>query len=197
MRFPKQEYWSGLPFPSPGDLYHPEIESMSPALANGFFTTEPRGKQTNYTLISNKNSRNRATPDLPTSVYMFWSPQGVWLSSFLLFPQKAPESLNKCVNRSVGALARATQQHLDPTTHVHGQNDNAQLPASMKLPSFGQWPSSVRSPFPAICPVLHIRSSRVVSRYEGYEHVCESWFYSYPHCIKCTIYRRVPAETCV
>ena len=138
MRFPKQEYWSGLPFPSPRDLYHPEIESVSPALANGFFTTEPPGKQTNYTSISNKNSRNRATPDLPTSVYTFWSPQGVWLSSFLLFPPKAPKSLNKCVNRSVGGLARAIQQHLDPTTHVHGQNDNAQLPASVKSPSFSQ-----------------------------------------------------------
>ena len=40
--FPRQEYWSGLPFPSPGDLPDPEIEPeslMSPALAGGFFTT--------------------------------------------------------------------------------------------------------------------------------------------------------------
>ena len=33
MGFPRQEYWSGLPFPSPGDLPDPEIESTSPALA--------------------------------------------------------------------------------------------------------------------------------------------------------------------
>ena len=39
--FPRQEYWSGLPFPSPGDLPDPGIEPMSPALAGGFFTTEP------------------------------------------------------------------------------------------------------------------------------------------------------------
>ena len=32
MRFPRQEYWSGLPFPSPGDLPNPGIESGSPAL---------------------------------------------------------------------------------------------------------------------------------------------------------------------
>ena len=32
MGFPRQEYWSGLPFPSPGDLPNPGIESMSPAL---------------------------------------------------------------------------------------------------------------------------------------------------------------------
>ena len=44
MRFPRQEYWSGLPFPSPGDLTDPRIESTSPALAGGFFTTEPSGK---------------------------------------------------------------------------------------------------------------------------------------------------------
>ena len=35
--FPRQEYWSQLPFPSPGDLPDPGIE---PALASGFFTTE-------------------------------------------------------------------------------------------------------------------------------------------------------------
>ena len=43
MGFPRQEYWSGLPLPSPGDLLNPEIEPTSPALAGGIFTTEPRG----------------------------------------------------------------------------------------------------------------------------------------------------------
>ena len=42
--FPRQEYWSGLPFPSSGDLLHPGIEPVSPALAGGFFTTGPPGK---------------------------------------------------------------------------------------------------------------------------------------------------------
>ena len=32
VRFPKQEYWSGLPLPSPGDLPHPGIKPMSPTL---------------------------------------------------------------------------------------------------------------------------------------------------------------------
>ena len=43
----KKEYWSGLPFPPPGDLSDPGTESASsvvPALASGFFTTEPSGK---------------------------------------------------------------------------------------------------------------------------------------------------------
>ena len=47
MEFSRQEYWSGLPFPSPGNLPDPEIKAVpveSPALAGGFFTTEPLGK---------------------------------------------------------------------------------------------------------------------------------------------------------
>ena len=43
MGFSRQEYWSGLPFPSPGDLPHPGIQPTSPALAGKFFTTEPQG----------------------------------------------------------------------------------------------------------------------------------------------------------
>ena len=43
MGFSKQEYWSRLPFPSPGDLPHPGIEPASPALAGRFFTAEPPG----------------------------------------------------------------------------------------------------------------------------------------------------------
>ena len=44
MQFAQQEYWSGLSFPSPGDLPKPEIKPTSPVLAGGFFTTEPPGK---------------------------------------------------------------------------------------------------------------------------------------------------------
>ena len=39
MEFFKQESWSGLPFLPPGDLPDPGIKLMSPALADGFFTT--------------------------------------------------------------------------------------------------------------------------------------------------------------
>ena len=39
-----QEYWSGLPFPSPGDLSDLLIEPVSPALAGRFFTINPAGK---------------------------------------------------------------------------------------------------------------------------------------------------------
>ena len=41
MGFSRQEYWNRLPFPSAGDLSDPGDEPVSPALAGGFFTTEP------------------------------------------------------------------------------------------------------------------------------------------------------------
>ena len=45
MRFPRQEYWSELLFPSPEDLSDPDlIKAVSPVLAGGFFITEPPGK---------------------------------------------------------------------------------------------------------------------------------------------------------
>jgi len=47
MRFSRQEYWSGLPFLSPGDLPDPGIEPISLvslALAGGFFSATPPGK---------------------------------------------------------------------------------------------------------------------------------------------------------
>ena len=44
MGLSRQEYWSGPPFPSPGVLPDPGIETTSPALAGRFFTTEPSEK---------------------------------------------------------------------------------------------------------------------------------------------------------
>ena len=55
--FPRQEYWSGLPFPSPGDLPDPGIEASSltsPALAGGFLTHEPPGKPQEIAKIGRK-----------------------------------------------------------------------------------------------------------------------------------------------
>ena len=44
MGFSRQEYWSGLPFPSPADLPNPGIEPRSPALQADTLTSEPPGK---------------------------------------------------------------------------------------------------------------------------------------------------------
>ena len=44
MGFPRQEYWRGLPFPSPGDLPNPGIKPRSPALQADSLLSEPLGK---------------------------------------------------------------------------------------------------------------------------------------------------------
>ena len=45
MEFSRQEYGNGLPFPSPEDLSNPGIKPVSPALADGFFTTEAQQRK--------------------------------------------------------------------------------------------------------------------------------------------------------
>ena len=57
MGFSRQEYWSGLPCPPPGDLPDPGIEPvslMSPALAGGFFTTGATWETRSYAYTSLK-----------------------------------------------------------------------------------------------------------------------------------------------
>ena len=65
MGFSRQEYWSGLPFPSPGDLPNPGIEPGSPALRADALASEPPGKPLN---------RN-------------WHWKMIWVQNELLFPQ--------------------------------------------------------------------------------------------------------------
>ena len=56
MEFLRQEYWTRLPFPFPGDLPNPRIEPLSAALAGRFFTTEPPGQPPSIVLCSVKNT---------------------------------------------------------------------------------------------------------------------------------------------
>ena len=63
MGFSRQEFWSGQPFPPPRDLPKPRIKLASPgspALAGGFFTTEPPG-MLNLRRLGNKNIKT-STP---------------------------------------------------------------------------------------------------------------------------------------
>ena len=66
MGFSRQEHWSGLPFPSPGDLTDPGIKPGSPTLQADSLSTEPLGKP-------------------PGSPYNKVFNLGVWCSSFVLF----------------------------------------------------------------------------------------------------------------
>ena len=60
MGFSRQEYWSGLPFPSPGDLPDPGIQLRSPALQADALLPEPPGKPF---LGNSKNQINAKTKD--------------------------------------------------------------------------------------------------------------------------------------
>ena len=55
IEFSRQEYWSGLPFLTPGDLPKPGTKPMSPALAGRFSTTVPPGKP-KLTILQLKNN---------------------------------------------------------------------------------------------------------------------------------------------
>ena len=54
--FPRQDYWSWFQFPSPSDWPDPGTESVSSALVDGFFTTEPSGGPYNQSYKRNENS---------------------------------------------------------------------------------------------------------------------------------------------
>ena len=64
MGFPRQEYLSGLPFPSPGDLLNPGIEPTSPTLQTNSLPSELQGKPTvalingNFILYNSNNKKS-------------------------------------------------------------------------------------------------------------------------------------------
>ena len=61
MEFSRQEYWSGLPFPSPGDLPNPGIEPGSPALQADSLPSEPQGKPGMDFVIANDSGHYKET----------------------------------------------------------------------------------------------------------------------------------------
>ena len=74
MGIPRQEYWSGLPFPSPGGHLNPRIKPRSPTLQADSLPPEPPGKQKlsefprNEWISTIKKERERAfSPDSPTA----------------------------------------------------------------------------------------------------------------------------------
>ena len=73
MEFSRQEYWSGLPFPTPGDHPDPGIESLSlasPALAGGFFTIAPLGSPYIFPTKVFKSTDTQVTIITPTTTYL-------------------------------------------------------------------------------------------------------------------------------
>ena len=62
MEFSRQEYWSGFPFPSPGDLHDPGIESRTPSLQADTLSSEPPGKS--YTDVKIGSYRRLSAKEL-------------------------------------------------------------------------------------------------------------------------------------
>ena len=63
-----EKYWSGLPFPSPGDLPDPGIEPRSPAFQADTLTSEPPGKPTEERGILSRASKRIETMNLVSSL---------------------------------------------------------------------------------------------------------------------------------
>ena len=82
MGFSRQEYWSGVPLPSPGDLPNPGIEPGSPALQADALPSEPPGKLTSFHFMC-------VTP--PAT----WRPAGVSTEESVLDRARTPELLEQ------------------------------------------------------------------------------------------------------
>ena len=68
MGFYRQGYWSGLLFPSPGDLSDPGIEPRSPALQGRLSTSEPPGKSLHQNIILSYLSKRYPPPSLKNNI---------------------------------------------------------------------------------------------------------------------------------
>ena len=90
MGFSRQEYWSGLPFPPPGDLPDPGIEPrslMSPALAGGFFTTSATWEAHSFMPVVFKLQHSLESPGgLPKAEIAWPHPQHLRISVSTMFP---------------------------------------------------------------------------------------------------------------
>ena len=78
MGFPRQEYWSGLLFPPPGDLPDPEMEPRSPTLQADSLLSEPRGKPLAAAAKSLQSCPTLCDPidSSPTRLPRPWDSQG-------------------------------------------------------------------------------------------------------------------------
>ena len=87
MGFSRQEYWSGLPFPSPGDLPNPGIKPRSAALQANALTSEPPGKPMGnlYSEAQNLAGRNFNDSLYPTCHLPF--PLMSITRQYIFFPQ--------------------------------------------------------------------------------------------------------------
>ena len=132
MGFLRQEYWRGLPFPSPGDLPHPGIKPGSPALAGGFLTAEPSEQLPPQCLPS---KFNMLLPRARMVTQSFTSALSVtaWIWKQPKYPS-AGERINKCgysYSKGLSWRHRRTGNTLWDESQVHraqGEKPDAKVP---------------------------------------------------------------------
>ena len=121
MGFPRQEYWSGLPFPSLGDLLDPGIEPtclMFPALASRFFTTCTTWEAPSIG-IQPGNPTPRHMPKRKESVF----PQKAWYRSAV--SSSSPNSCRSGNNPSASQLRGGPTKH-DGISRNHKMEQSAE-----------------------------------------------------------------------
>ena len=86
IEFSRQEYWSGYPFPSPGDLPNPGIEPVSPALQADSLPAEILGKLLAYTSTKSKGGLESVLVALWVPSGKLWFPQVMMWWTILPYP---------------------------------------------------------------------------------------------------------------
>ena len=79
MEFSRPEYWSGKPFPPPGDLLNQRIEPRSPSLQEDSLPAEPQGKPLICKVDKNEGTLTGAS--LAEETWEIWSRERSWLGS--------------------------------------------------------------------------------------------------------------------
>ena len=92
MEFSRQEYWSGLPFPSPGDLPDPGFKPWSPALQMDSLLSEPPGLN-QFAALTRQGQELTGNSSILHSVFgpLILEPSGWLLTLFPSLPQQVGE----------------------------------------------------------------------------------------------------------
>ena len=182
MEFSRQEYWSGLPFPSPGDLPDPGIEPGSPALQAGSLPSESTSILPDYPPIKEKKeekgcnfhlitSLKTLTPNTATLGVQGWS-FNIWISreyksahTYFSVCDDCPTVRSHPIaydQSSLSSCRWTVPKHvlsltLEQFLKVHGLEDTP-LPGSLPEVDMYVWGSSWTPAFSEVPPVILICS---------------------------------------
>ena len=94
--FPRQEYWSGLPFPSPGDILDAGIRPCVSCTTGGFFTTEPPGKPYRVSTTKRRRTEGSRKSLLDTTVLIVTGKTLPWMLNWLAKRWGKMRNLHSC-----------------------------------------------------------------------------------------------------